>query len=187
MWVTSRENDLVLRIDARSRAVAPIDVGDDLGAPLTLPGAERGVVLNRGSDEISLVDATGGDSADARGHVRVAAASLNALAPPPNGSHAVVWFDLGLAEVGEDTTALQDAAILDLEALELRAISTGFRPRAPLFTDDGETCFLVTEDGVSVIDLEDADTAPRLLLHGHGSVPAERSRGRHQPGRSCTW
>lgn len=160
VWVTSRENDLLLRIDARSRAVTPIDVGDAPTAVLTLPGVERGVVLNRGSDELSVVDATV-DPAE------VAFVALprhfNALALSPDGRFAVVWFDLALAEVGEDTTALQDAAILDIEAMELRAISTGFRPRSPIFTADGETCFLVTEDGVSVVELAHADAAPRLL------------------------
>ena len=164
VWVTSRDNDLVLRIDARSRAVVAIPVGDAPTVVRTRPGTERGVVLNRGSDELALVDATGGDSAESAEVTFVPLPRhFNALALSPNGNYAVVWFDLAAAEAGEDSTALQDAAVIDLETAELRAISTGFRPRAPLFTDDGETCFLVTEDGVSVIDLAHPQTAPRLL------------------------
>lgn len=161
VWVTSRENDLVLRIDARTRAVDAVTVGDEPTVVATLPGVEAAVVLNRGSDELAFVDARGDADADVE-FVRLER-HFNALSLSPDGRFGVAWFDLGTAEVGEDATALQDAAVIDVEARTVRAVSTGFRPRAPFFTEDGLRCLLVTEDGVSIIDLTDAGAAPRLL------------------------
>jgi hypothetical protein len=160
VWVTSRENDLVLRIDARTRAVDAITVGDDPTVVVTLAGRERAVVLNRGSDELAFVDAQGESPEVA--FVRLER-HFNALALSPDGRFGIAWFDLGAAETGEDATALQDAAIIDVEARTARSISTGFRPRAPVFSNDGRRCFVVTEDGVSVVELDDDDAAPRLL------------------------
>ncbi len=168
VWVVSPDNDLLLRIDARTRAVDPIPVGDAPSKVVTVPGKERGVVLNRGSDELSLVDV----GADGVSDVTFVALPrhFNALTLDPSGTHAVLWFDLETAVSGEDATALQDAAVVDLTnfaAPKLHALATGFRPRAPFFSTDGKTCFLVTEDGLTVVDLnavgENSGAVPRLL------------------------
>lgn len=198
VWVVSPENDLLLRIDAETRKVSAIPVGDAPSAVVTLPGLERGLVLNRGSDELSLVDIGEDGAADVRfiGLSR----HFNALALDPSGRFAVLWFDLSRAAAGEDATALQDAALVDLSdfaAPVVTALATGFRPRAPFFSADGRVCYLVTEDGLTVVDLAGAAQGgepvgpPRLLptagdpFHQDGREVAISPDGRYVVSRGA--
>ncbi len=163
VWVASPENDLVLRIDGTDRSVRTVAVGDGPSRVVTRPGEEFGVVLNRGSDSLTVIDAR---SDEASTTDFALSRHFNALAMHPDGRFVITWFELDEAEPGEDSTALQDAAVLDLMSGQVVPISTGFRPRAPFFPtgpDGAASAYLVTDDGLTVVELDHLDRAPRLL------------------------
>jgi DNA-binding beta-propeller fold protein YncE len=83
---------------------------------------------------------------------------LNRIDIDPSGRFAVVWFDLvkavatgGLTGIG----SFQDVTVIALDPGAEKAVNltVGFRPRAVQFDATGNRAYVITQDGVSVIDL----------------------------------
>ncbi len=145
VWVASPATDRVVAIDARTLAIAVVEVGDQPTEVATRAGTDVAVVLNRGSDELAVVE--GPDDVTFHplpGH-------FNALTLSPDGRYAFCWFDLDRARAGEDASALQDLAVVDLAAGTVHALAVGFRPRRIQFTADGDVALVITEDGLSIV------------------------------------
>ncbi len=145
VWVASPATDRVVAIDARSLAIEVVEVGDEPTDVATRADTDVAVVLNRGSDELAVVEALDDVTFYALpGH-------FNALTLSPDGRYAFCWFDLTRARAGEDASALQDLAVVDLDAGTVHAVTIGFRPRALHFTAAGDVALVVTEDGLSIV------------------------------------
>lgn len=157
VWVASPSTDSVVRIHAETLAIGTIEVGDEPTEVRTLPDQDVAVVLNRGSDELAVVAAGDEVTFHALPH------HFNALTLDPTGRYAFAWFDLERARTGEDASAIQDVAVLDLESGALRSVAIGFRPREVAFADG--RAYFVTEDGLSVVDpATRASIAPAIPL-----------------------
>ena len=155
VWVTSPTTDRVVRIHGETLEITGVEVGDEPTIVRTQPGRDVAIVLNRGSDELSRVthDADGSDgSADRVTHFELPH-HFNALALSPDGRFAVCWLDIGQIRSGEDASALQDVAVVDLTDDTVSAVAIGFRPSEIVFADDGEWALIVTEDGLSAVHL----------------------------------
>ncbi|MEZ4465253.1 MAG: hypothetical protein R3F43_12370 [bacterium] len=143
VWIASPENDFVVRIHAETLEISTVEVGRRPTDVRVAAGGDTVVVLNRGSDELSLIRAPSEvEFVDLGAH-------FNALTLSPDGRYALAWFDLGRAEAGEDPSALQDVAVVELESGRLHAVTVGFRPREVVFDAEGEVALVITEDGVS--------------------------------------
>jgi hypothetical protein len=151
VWVPSRDNDLVLRIDAVTREIEPVSVADAPSAVVTRPGREFGVALCPGSDELVLIDAEASPS-----QVRFVPLPrhFNRATLDPSGATAWLWFEFDDATAGEDTGALQDLAVVDLETEAVELVTTGFRPQKPVFPGNGDVAYVVTDDGLGLVPLE---------------------------------
>lgn len=152
VWVASPAQDAVVRVHARTLAVARTEVGDEPTIVRTRPGDDTAVVLNRGSDEVTVVRLEGDEE-----HLEFYPLPhhFNALELHPAGRFAFCWLDLDDVRPGEDASALQDVAVIDLVDRDVHAVAVGFRPRRLVFTADGDRALVVTDDGVSVIELAD--------------------------------
>ena len=144
VWVATPATDSVVRIHGETLAIDAIEVGDEPTEVRTRPGHDTAIVLNRGSDELAVVE----DPETVRFHLLPG--HFNALDLDPSGRHALCWFDLGRVRAGEDAASLQDMAVVDLEDGAVHSVTVGFRPRRVSFTADGVTALVVTDDGVSV-------------------------------------
>lgn len=151
VWVVAPETDRVARIDAEALTVEVVEVGDRPTAVGVRAGTDTAVVLCRGSDELMVI----GPEDDAP-RVHRLPGHFNALALGPAGRFAYAWFDLADAGPGEDASAVQDVAVLDLETGRQHPVTIGFAPRAVHFAEDGAALF-ITDDGVSVIAPERLD------------------------------
>ncbi|MCA9538727.1 MAG: hypothetical protein KC620_07560 [Myxococcales bacterium] len=162
VFVASPQTDSVVRIHAETLAIGVIEVGDEPTELYAVPGEDTVVVLNHTSDELAIVTAE--DTGDS---VRLIALPyhFNALTLDPAGRFAFCWFDLSRALPGEDGSAVQDVAVVDLAGGAVSPVAVGFRPRRVGFTADGRIALVVTEDGVSVIDPAalDGPTAARTV------------------------
>jgi hypothetical protein len=150
VWVPSSDNDLVLRIDAVTRKIEPVSVADAPNAVVTRPGREFGVALCPGSDELVLIDAETSPS-----EVRFVALPrhFNRVTLDPSGATAWLWFEFDDATAGEDTGALQDLGVVDLETQTVDLVTTGFRPQRPVFPGNGDVAYVVTDDGLGLVPL----------------------------------
>lgn len=125
----------------------------------TVPGQDVAIVLNVGSSDASILRTTAGRTTLERlriGH------DQNAIAIAPDGLHALVYFDARLSKTL--AKSFQDVSVINLTPGQesVRGVSVGFRPRAVRFSLDSKRAYVVTEDGVSVIDLAATDNGPTI-------------------------
>ncbi len=121
----------------------------------TVPGADTAVVLNRGSDTVSVVRAGAiGEELDVTSVDVVVGA--NQLAISPDGAWAFVWYDNRRAEAGDITGPLSEVSAVRLAEGDEVAwqISVGINVRDVVFDDAAATAFVITDDGVSPVPLD---------------------------------
>lgn len=196
VWVSSPTTDAVIRIAAADRTVVSIPVGDRPTVVRAVPGEDRLVVLNRGSDELTIIEHDPQARPPDQTRFIPLPGHFNALDLSPSGRFAFAWLDLAEAEPGEDLEGLQDVAVLDVSAGVVHPVSIGFRPQRVRFAD-GDLALFVTDDGLSVIEpgaLDGPSIAPTIPVAPSVFAQAERevrisldgdravSRGPGEPG-----
>ena len=154
VFIPSPATDRVVRVHAQSLAIRSLPVGDEPTEIRTVPGEDTAVVLDHGSDEVSVIRVEGDD--DQIEHFSLPA-HFNAITLTPEGDRALCWMDLGAAEPGEDTAALQEVAVVELDDGHVERVSIGFRPREVVFPEAGGRALFVTEDGLSIVMYDELD------------------------------
>jgi hypothetical protein len=158
IYVAMTAQDELARIDGQSLAVIATPVGKSPKLVSAIPNNDGAVVLDSINGAHDLVK------------VLPTLKNLNRLDVDPSGRYAVVWFDLtkqiqsgGIGGVG----SFQDVTVIALAPGLERAVdlTVGFRPREVQFDAAGTRAFVITQDGVSVIDMGYATT------HGPSIVP----------------
>jgi WD40 repeat protein len=155
VYAVNPESDSVAVIDAVSLAIHSVEAGDEPTFLQTLAGRDAAIVLNVRSSDATLIRTEDGSSRAVSVPVQVGA---NAIAVAPDGKHAVVYFDSNSRGAGA-SGSFQDISVLFLEEGEERAeaMTVGFRPSAVSFSSDGKRAFVVTEDGVSLLDFAEIE------------------------------
>jgi hypothetical protein len=160
VWVAMKDQEEVAKIDGATLAVNAIAVGDRPEELVALPGTDTAVVLSRNAAAATVVRPTATNDIT---EVQPTLPDLNQLVASPSGRHAVAWFDLvkAVAEAGSidavgDVGSLQDVTVLDLSPGGASAVdrTVGFRPREIEFDASGLHAYVITDDGISVIDLD---------------------------------
>jgi DNA-binding beta-propeller fold protein YncE len=167
IYVAMTEQDELARIDGQTLAVTSTGVGKSPRIVQTIPNSDGAVVLDSINGTATVVRPHGETDT-----IRVLATlqNLNRLDIDPSGRFAVVWFDLAkhLQELGiGGVGSFQDVTVIALQENAERAVAltVGFRPREVQFDRNGNRAYVITQDGVSVIDLGYATT------HGPSIVP----------------
>jgi hypothetical protein len=142
-------------IDATSQAIQTVETGDHPTFLRTLAGTDDAIVLNVGSDQATILRSPATGVALAQIDVVHGA---NAIAVAPDGKHAVVYFQTVSGSTAAPTgSVLQDVTVITLDpGLDPRkagiGMTVGFRPRAVSFAKDSSQAYVVTDDGISVLD-----------------------------------
>src|SRR5262249_32338754 len=68
--------------------------------------------------------------------------------------HALVYFNAAYSTAGNPSGSFQDVTVLNLAGGNDSAVgmTVGFKPRAVFFAGDGSAGYVVTDDGISVLD-----------------------------------
>ncbi|MBW2278008.1 MAG: hypothetical protein JRF63_10975 [Deltaproteobacteria bacterium] len=170
IYVAMTELDALAKIDGTTLAVTSLHVGEAPEVIATAPGTDTAVALDSINGTATVIRPTVDND------LKVTMATLphlNQLVIDPTGSYAVSWFDLNkaVAQAGgldfvDQIGSFQDVTVIDLTPGEEHAVdlTVGFRPREVEFDEAGTRAFVVTEDGISVIDLEQAtDEGPSIV------------------------
>jgi len=157
VYVPNPATHRVAIVNASSFVIETVASGLGPTYAATVPGEDVAVVLNVGSGDASILRTVNDRTSVVRlpiGH------DQNAIAIAPDGAHAVVYFEARSTASG--ARSFQDISVLSLAAGKesVQGVSVGFRPQGVQFSRDGEQAFVVTEDGVSVIDLNATDKGP---------------------------
>lgn len=179
VYVPMTAEDELARIDGATLAVTATAVGKAPRDVAAIPGSDGAVVLDASNGTATIVRP--GATTDT---VKVVATlqHLNRIDIDPSGRFAVVWFDLvkaittgGLTGIG----SFQDVTVIALAPGAEKAVdlTVGFRPRKVQFDASGDRAYVITQDGVSVIDLgyataHGATIVPPIPV-ADPSVPAE--------------
>lgn len=170
VYVAMTELDALAKIDGETLEVSSVSVGDQPTVLEAIPGSDGVVVLDSNNGTATIVRAVGTDT-DTR--VVPTLANMNRLSIDPTGSYAIAWFDLrkateeagGLGGVGA-IGSFQDVTLIRLAQDNEHSVdlTVGFRPRKIEFNAAGTRAFVVTDDGISVLDLaEMVDAGPAIV------------------------
>jgi DNA-binding beta-propeller fold protein YncE len=166
VYVAMTAQDSLARIDGTTLAVRSTKVGESPKLVATIPGTDGAVVLDSYNGTATIVRPAGDtDSIRVLGTLQ----RLNRLDIDPSGRFAVVWFDLAKAIAEGSITnvgSFQDVTVIALAPGAEKAVNltVGFRPRNVQFDASGNRAYVITEDGVSVIDLAYAtDHEPSIV------------------------
>jgi hypothetical protein len=171
VYAVNPDRDSVAVIDATTLAIHSVDAGDEPKFLQTLAGTDAAIVLNVKSEDATVIRTAKGKSATS--FVDVAADS-NSIAVAADGRHALVYFDAEHATSGSTELASQSVSVLTLADGDDRAVTTsvGFRPSAAYFSDDGARAFVITDDGVSILNLDEIDAGTSAIAR---TVPVSGS------------
>jgi YVTN family beta-propeller protein len=155
VYATNTDDDSVAVIDAKSLGIHNVEAGDQPKFLQTLAGKDAAIVLNTGSGDATIIRTSDGKSTTKSVDVQ---AGVNAIRVAPDGKHAVVYFDSTHQGAGV-SGSYQDISVLFLEQGSERSVgmTVGFRPSSVSFASDGSKAFVVTEDGVSLLDFDEID------------------------------
>lgn len=153
VYVPNPQSDNVAVIDADTLAIRTVEVGDEPRYLETLGGKDVAIVLNVLSDDAHILrtDATGTTSP----HRLEVLSGSNAIAVAPDGKHAITYFDAARG-IGGRTGSFQDVNLItigaDAGADASVGLSVGFRPSRVFFNQASTEAYVVTEDGVSIVN-----------------------------------
>ncbi len=159
VWVAMTDQDRVAKIDGVNLEVVSLEVGDKPEILATLPGTDTAVILDSQNGAATVVRAATDSIAT---ELYPTLPNLNRLAVAPGGRYAVAFFDLqkAISEAGSleavgQIGSFQDVTVLAVGPGEQRTVdlTVGFRPRDVQSDATGRYAFVITDDGVSVIDL----------------------------------
>jgi hypothetical protein len=156
VYAANPEGGRVAIIDADTLAIQTLETGKEPRYLATLAGTDDAIVLNVGGDDATIIR----DPALGARTVNVdVLRGANTLRVAPDGKHAVVYFDAAVGDAVSGSGSFQDISVIVLDESDDRAVdmTVGFRPRDVFFSDDSTQAFVVTEDGVSVLDFTEID------------------------------
>lgn len=166
VYVAMTAQNELARVDGETLAVSSTPVGAAPREVATIPGSDGAIVIDSTNGTATVVRpvVSGGDGT----RVLATLPSLNRIDVDPTGRFAVIWFDLikALHDNTGHAGSFQDVAVVALAPGHEKAVTltVGFRPRAVTFDAAGTRAYVITKDGVSVIDLVDAtEHEPRIV------------------------
>lgn len=178
VYSANPEAGTVAVIDAETQAIHTIETAGKPTYLRTLAGTDAAIVLNQGLTGQAATAPTATvirtkDGSSKSQDIEVVSGA-NAIEVAPDSKHAVVYYNATYASANNGSGSFQDVSVLVLSAdgSSDKAINmtVGFRPRALFFSSDGARAFVVTEDGVSVLDFaqieRDGSGIARLVTFG---------------------
>ena len=166
VYVANPRRDNVAVIDSRTLAITSVEAGDGPTYLVTVPERDgtpidEALVINANASTATLLRTTTAGTTTVQLPV---VAGANAIAVAPNGHYAVVYLDTSRPNQGVPAGSFQEVAVLRLDPGMERGLllSVGFRPVSVVFSADGQTGFVITEDGVSILRFG-ALTGPALV------------------------
>ncbi|MCA9536237.1 MAG: hypothetical protein KC593_21275 [Myxococcales bacterium] len=159
LFATNTGAGRVAVVHADDFRIETVAVGAQPLPAVAVPGQDVALSLNRGDSSVDLLrSGPGGVVTEVQSFPLAHAA--NRVAFSPDGLFAVLYE---AEEPGQLRTNLQDITVMTLTPGDERLLRVvvGYGPSRITFDQSGGTLFVVTEDGVSVVDL--------------GMLPAERT------------
>jgi hypothetical protein len=143
----------IVSIDGGAIRISTVRAGARPSVLLPIVEEDSAVVLNKGSNSLTLVRAGRGVVPDSSETTDILA-GCNRLVLSPDAELAFAWYDDRLRESGDIPGSLSVVSVVPLRNMESSwQVSVGVNVRDILFSDDGERALLVSDEGVSEVSL----------------------------------
>lgn len=142
----------VTLVNAQQLTIQVVDAGDRPTFIEIVEGTDDAIVLNTGSDDATIIRVNGKGIATATRMDVVHGA--NTMAISPDGQHMVVYFNTERQDLSGTFGDFQTVSLLSFQggAPVATTMSVGFKPRDVFFKNDNSEAYVVTDDGVSVLN-----------------------------------
>jgi hypothetical protein len=180
VWTANPDTGKVALIDAETFSVRLATVGLRPTTVAALPNerdTDRAIVLNQGSQSATVLEVAGDE--DFEQFELETHSGANAIAVSPSGRYAVAWTNAAVMDPAtlDPTDGFQDVTVLDLgPEPHATVLSIGYRPSRVAFDADETRAFIVTEPGLSVLELAAAPRADQLIELTDDPVATQNAR-----------
>ncbi len=163
VFIAATDRDSLVRITAdESLEIRLIPVGGQPTTVATLADQDVALVINSGTHDLSIVRST--EESDAVKTLDILPYA-NVIRVSPDGRFAIVYYSEEAAEPNDPIGDFQTVAVINVqeEKEQVLQVSTGFHITGVYFHESLSVAYLVTDDGVSLLDLEgveDGDITP---------------------------
>ncbi len=167
VWIANPASGRVAYVDAVTLEVKTTEAGNgpDVLAPVPDANDDVAIVINSLSSSATILRADKSGAIDTK-ELPIAAGS-NSWAISKNGAWAIAWTDARNVSAANDAQGFQDITVVSTAKGQESAtrLSVGYRPVAVSIASDESHAYAVTQDGVSVVDLQAAGgpAATRLV------------------------
>ena len=151
VFVANPARDTISKINAYTREIQTIDVGDEPMQVLVSSDYARAVTFNAGDDTVSIVDVTTNEVFDV--DVRE---DFNFIQMSPNGRWVVAYFNADLEEADFDIDGVRsftEVSFVDTVLKEVESYSVGFNPKQVQFTAESDRAVVISDSLITVADL----------------------------------
>ena len=148
-------------IDATTYAVQLFNAGDRPTYLTAIPQNRGALVINAQSHDVTWFDVAG-DAVSVVDAPLAVHPDANAFATSPDGRFAIAWTSTPPEQMADPTAGSQTITVLDLEQRTARQLSVGFHPTQVRVDDQSRRAFVVSDNGISIIELADDAKLPRL-------------------------
>lgn len=165
LWSANPDSGRVAIIDTETLEIQVVDAGFGPTYLAALPPSDESVaaaiVINVLSQDATLFELDGEGAVESETFSLHAGANRWSISG--GGRWATAWTDAAEVEYPDPTDGFQDITVIDLESHEVTRLSVGYRPNQVVYDEDEARLFVVTEPGISVIELDD-DTPETVEL-----------------------
>ncbi len=162
VFIPNPERDTVTRLNVDTLEVKTAIVGDEPTIVKTTADWTVAAVFNRSGDSVTLLDAGSleGDEIEVRD-------DFNQMVMSPDGAYVVLWHDIA-SERSDDPPAdglqsFNEASFVSLATHEHFPMAVGFNPKSVVFTPDGSTAAVVSDQYLAIVDLREPAPFPELI------------------------
>ena len=173
VYSASETTDRVAAINTDNLVIDVVDVGGGPTMVRSIPGqgADEGAVavLDVVTEDVALVrtSAVGETSVE----LRDVTPSANAVEVSPDGAWVLAYHDVDLGELIGPGSDQEVTLISPNDPSKSTAMTVGLHPREVKFSPDASRIYIVTDDGVNVVDLTAATISGKPVLYPVVSDP----------------
>ena len=151
VFIANPLRDTLTRINAFTREITTIEVGDEPTQVVVSADYLRAVSFNAGSDSVSIVDVASSEVVEL--DVRE---DFNFIQMSPDGRWVVAFFNASVADASFDVDGVRsftEVSFVDTMAQTVTSFSVGFNPKEVRFADASRTAVVVSDQFLTVADL----------------------------------
>jgi DNA-binding beta-propeller fold protein YncE len=165
VFVANPARGTVTRVSIPSLDVITVDVGTDPEVVVTTEDYTRAVVFNKGSDDITVINANNDEGKPEVDFEVPVLANLNHMVVSPDGLWAVAYHDSDIEDDGSSTGTISynEISVVNLDTGEHHPMVVGRNPHQVKFTNDSSLAIVVSDDRLALIDLF-ADIPTRSIV-----------------------